>query len=323
VSAAMRARVEQATADLGYEPDLLAQSLRRGSTRTVGFVLRDISNPLFANIARGCEQVLRRSNYSMLITSSDGSVEAEAVNLALLRRRRVDGVIVSLVSETAPQARQALSDFAVPIVLLDREVEGFRCSAVLCDHYSGVRQATEELLARGHRRIALVSGSLDVRSSRERRRGYIDAYAAAGFEPPEDLTVFGEFDPDFAKAQLIRMLPRAPSVTAVLTGGLGTTAGALRALRQLRKEPGKDVALVALDEWPDFDVFAPWLSSVTRDSGEMGTAAAALLLDLLNGAENRVETIDTVFKPRDSLGPRLTGDNDAVQVRSRVAAGNS
>ncbi|MBO4208427.1 LacI family DNA-binding transcriptional regulator, partial [Micromonospora echinofusca] len=116
VSAAMRSRVESAAKDLGYEPDLLAQSLRRGSTRTVGFVLRDISNPLFANIARRCEQELRRAGYSMVLVNSDGLVEAESEHLALLRRRRVDGVIASLVSETSASTRRALVGLRVPVV---------------------------------------------------------------------------------------------------------------------------------------------------------------------------------------------------------------
>lgn len=72
VSEAMRQRVEAAAQELGYEPDMLAQSLRRGSTRTIGFALRDISNPLFANVARLCERELRKAGYSMIITSSDG-----------------------------------------------------------------------------------------------------------------------------------------------------------------------------------------------------------------------------------------------------------
>jgi LacI family transcriptional regulator len=302
VSEAMRRRVQDAAAELDYTPDFLAQSLRLGATKTVGFVLRDISNPLFANIARRCERVLRQAGYAMVITSSDGDSDVEAANLALLRRRRVDGVIISLVSETARSTRRALDELTVPIVLLDREVKDLAAGAVLCDHYSGVRRATEELLARGHRDIGLITGSLEVRSSRERQRGYVEAHEAAQVPVRRELMVFGEFDADFAKGEVVRLLSRTPQITGLLTGGFGSTTGGLRALRQLRLEPGKDVSLIALDEWPTFDVFSPWLSSVTRDSGEMGAASAQLLLDMLDGSSPRVETVDTMFIPRESHG---------------------
>jgi len=315
VSTVMRTRVERAAEELGYEADLLAQSLRRGSTRTVGFVLRDISNPLFANIARRCEQELRRAGYSMILMNSDGAADAESVNLTLMRRRRVDGVIVSLVSETSAPTRKALSMLRVPVVLLDREVDGFPAGKVLCDHYTGVRQAVEELLMRGHRRVALITGKLDVRTSRERVRAYRDAFTAAGATVNDELLLAGGFDMDYAKNEVIRLFSRNPEPTALVTGGVGSTAGALRALRQLRREPGRDVAIVALDEWPMFDVFVPRLSSVARDSDEMGTASARLLMDMLGGADPRTVMIDTTFTPRASLAaPWASGVAPAASV---------
>ncbi|MFC4948866.1 LacI family DNA-binding transcriptional regulator [Pseudonocardia sp. GCM10023141] len=301
VSAAMRARVERAAAELGYEPDLLAQSLRLGSTRTVGFLLRDISNPLFATIARRCEQELRRSGYSMLLTNSDGDVGAELKNLTLLRRRRVDGVIASLASETAETTRSALAELRVPVVLLDREVGGLSAGAVLCDHYTGVLTAVSELLRRGHHHVGLVTGSLDVRSSRERRRGYVAAHAAAGVPVNESMQSFGGFDEGFAKSEFVRMMSRSPAPTALISGGVGSTAGALRALRQLGRKPGVDIALIVLDEWPLFDVSTPDLASVARDADEIGTSSARLLLDMLAGGEPQTLTVDTIFTPRASI----------------------
>lgn len=315
-SPTMRQRVELAAQELGYEVDLLAQSLRSGSTHTVGFVLRDISNPLFANIARRCEQELRRAGYSMLITSSDGDVGAEADNLGLLRRRRVDGVIASLVSETSCATRESLARFRVPVVLLDRQVDGLTASTVLCDHYPGVRRAVEELLACGHVRVAMVTGGLDVLTTRERRRGYLDAFSSTGIRVDDDMLVFGSFDADFAKGEVSRLLSRSPKPTALLTGGVGSTLGALGALRQLRLRPGKDVAMVALDDWPAFDALTPPLSSVARDSAEMGAVSARLLLDMLRGGEARIEHIETTFIPRDSLDGPLRGGRRASPDRA-------
>lgn len=301
VSPKMRKRVEDAATELGYQPDMLAQSLRSGSTRTVGFLIRDISNPLFAVIARRCEQELRAAGYSMLLVNSDGDLVAEADNLELLRRRRVDGLIVSLESEVAAGTRKALERFNGPIVLLDREVDDLAVGAVLCDHYTGVYAATMDLLARGHRKIALITGSTDVRSTRERLRGYRDAFTAVGAAPEEALISIGNFTSDFSKAEVIRLMSRRPEPTAVITGGVLTTAGAIRALSQLGRRPGDDIAFVALDEWPLFDVTTPSLASVARDPNEIGTTAARLMLDMLGGGEAATITVPTTYTPRESL----------------------
>jgi len=301
VSAGMRKKVEDAARELGYEPDLLAQSMRSGSTNTVGFLLRDISNPLFANIARHCEQELRRVGFSMILMNSDGVESAEAFNLNMMRRRRVDGVIASLVSETSPTTVAALMALKMPIVLLDREVAGLDSAAALCDHYSGVRNAVDALLVRGHRRIVLITGPVTVRTSRERVRAYCDAFAQRGLPVDESLVMASSFDADYSKSQATELLSRELPPTAVIAGGIATTAGVLAAMHQLQLKPGSDIALVALDEWPMFEIFTPQLASVARDSGEMGTTSARLLLDMLSGMKPRTVIIDTVFTPRESI----------------------
>jgi LacI family transcriptional regulator len=293
----MRARVDAAVHETGYEPDLVAQSLRRGSTRTIGFALRDISNPLFAMIAKQCEQELRRAGYSLLLTNSDGDVGVESANIGILRRRRVDGLIVSLVSETTERTRRALADAEVPIVLIDREVDGLTVGQVLCDHGSGVKAAVADLLDAGHRRIALITGALDVRSSRERRRGYLDAYAARHIAPPEDLMLFGEFDQSFAEVSVRDVLRKPDPPTAVVTGGVLTTVGALKTLRELGLSLGSDVTVVALDGSPIFEAFDLPIGLVSRDFAEIGAAASQLMLAMLNGAPPRAVSVPTYYHP--------------------------
>ena len=301
VSPKMRKKVKDAAKQLDYQPDLLAQSLRSGSTRTVGFVLRDISNPLFAVIARRCEQELRSLGYSMILVNSDGDAEIEAENLSLLRRRRVDGIIVSLESERAATTLEALARFGGSVVLLDREVKGIAVGSVLCDHYSGVYAAVSDLIARGHRKISLITGSLEVRSSRERFRGMRAAFADSGVDFDDRFLSLGNFSDDFSKSEVIRLMSQRAAPTAILTGGVLTTAGAIRALNRLGKQPGIDVSLIALDEWPMFDIFTPRLASVARDASEIGTTAARLLLDMLSGSKPTSVTVPTIYTPGESL----------------------
>ncbi|PZS05866.1 MAG: LacI family transcriptional regulator, partial [Chloroflexi bacterium] len=159
VSPGMRARVLAAAEELGYKPDFLAKSLRMGTTHSVGFVVRDISNPLFADIAKGAEDTLRHAGYSMVLTNSEGDPDLDAQYIELLRQRRVDALILAVESESHAATLEALHLFPGPLVLLDREVPGLTASAVLCDHRSGVHEAVTHLLHLGHRRIGLVAGA--------------------------------------------------------------------------------------------------------------------------------------------------------------------
>lgn len=300
VSPAMRQKVEAAVQALGYEPDLLAQSLRSGTTRNIGFIIRDIANPLFALVARACEQELRRNGYSMILMNSDGSVETESKNLLLLRRRRVDGVIASLVAEDSPYIKKTILSLRRPLVLLDREMKDLNASAVITDHYTGVYEATAHLISLGHQEIAFVTGAENVYTTRDRLRGFKAAFSDTGRDVPEKWMALGGFDAEYALIHTRNFLSKSPRPTALITGGIGSTAGALRALNELGLKIGKDIAFIAIDEWPLFDVFMPPISSVYRDAKAMGGEAAHLMLEMLNGKEPSESVIETKFTARSS-----------------------
>ena len=270
VSDRMRIKVEAAAAELGYEPDFNAQSLRNGATKTIGFIVRDISNPFFGVVAQKIEQELRKAGYSMLVMNSDGDAEIEAANIKLLRRRKVDGLIASLVADDAPKLKAALSELKAPVVLIDSEVKGLNASAIIGNHHQGVQDAVAHLLQLGHRRIAFVSGSTRVFITRDRLQGFKDAFNNAGIKIPSDLISLGTFDAEFGETETLRLFNFRNPPTALLAGGIGTTAGVMRAWEKLGIKPGKDIGFVAIDEWPLFDVFGGQFSSVYRDPAEIG-----------------------------------------------------
>src|SRR6476660_7731070 len=108
VSPKMRQVVMDAVRDLGYQPDMLAQGLRRGKTFSVGFTVSDIANPILAEIVTGAEKRLREAGYSLLLTNSEGSPDLDADHILLLERRRVDGLILSLAAERHDKTIAAL-----------------------------------------------------------------------------------------------------------------------------------------------------------------------------------------------------------------------
>lgn len=309
VSPAMRTRVLGAVAQLGYEPDFVAQSLRLGTTRLVGFIVRDISNPLFAEMMKGAEQELEKHGYSVLLMNSLREPARDAFHLRLLRQRRIDGLIVSLQSETNPETFSALRELQAPFVLVDRDVPGIDASAVLCDHVAGVGAATRALLSLGHRRIALVAGPEDVRATRERIRGFKTACEEAGVVLDAEMVRMGSYTHEFGRESTLDLLDLAAPPTAAVAGGLQLGTGMLAAIAGRGLRWGHDISVVVCDESELMGLLDPPISVVQRDSEAMGRIAAELLVERLvdPGASPRVQVIQTRYVERGSSRPPTPG----------------
>lgn len=287
VSASMRAQVLGAITAVGYEPNLLASSLRRGSTNTIGFLASDISNPLFAEIALGAERRLDEAGYTMVLTNSEGKGERDERMIQLLRWRRIDGLILSVSDERRPGTLAELARLEEPVVLVDREIRGLQnASSVSSDHALGMRSAVDHLIELGHTRVALVSGSRGLRPVRERLRGFRRAFRANDLEPPEDLLRMGSFSSDHGETATLELLGLDDPPTALIAGGNLLLTGVLRAMKQLNLSVGTDIALVSCDEVALTELYSPPITVIARDAVRIGELAAELLLDQLqNDAE--------------------------------------
>lgn len=310
VSDAMRARVMDAIEELGYEPNLIASSLRRGSTRTVGFVVSDIANPLFADLAKGAERTLDESGYATVLTNSEGDASRDESMIRLLRWRRVDGLLLSVADERRPGTLAELAKFEAPIVLLDRVISTLEDSAssVVTDHAAGMKEATGHLLDLGHRRIALISGSPKIRASNDRLSGFKRAYRAHKVPYPKDLLRLGTFDPSYGEEMVTELLGQDDPPTAIICGGNLLLVGVLRALRTARKKVGRDISLISCDDIPLAEFHTPPITVIERDTLRMGEVAAELLLERLMGPDlgPRTVVVETSLKLRKSTRPART-----------------
>jgi LacI family transcriptional regulator len=308
VSPAMQRRVLAAVDELGYEPNLLAQSLRRQETLSVGFVVRDISNPLMAEIVKSAETRLRESGYAMLLTNSESDPELDADHIRLFEQRRVDGLILSLTSETHPRTTRLLEQVDVPCVLVDRDVPAsVRAGRVLYDHQPGVRAAVGHLLDLGHRRIDLILGA-PVRPSRERRAGFEAEFAARGLRKTYRIIEVGEFAAEPGEVAVAQLLDAADPPTAIVVGSNQMTPGAVRAIAERNLELPRDLSLVSCDDIILAELYRPPIAVVRHDNSEVGRLAAELLIEGMRDkdAPPRDILLTTEFLPRGSCGPPTT-----------------
>ena len=242
VSAEMRARVLKAAEQLGYQPNFLAQSLRTGATRTVGFVVRDISIPLFAGIVKGAEQTLESYGYSVLLTNSLQNSALEAKHINVLRQRRVDGLILSLQSEANADTFKALQNLQVPIVLLDRELVGIPADAVLFDHaVRGARSGNRPGPAgpSPHRPVSRVIG--DARTRGTVYEGFTRACEEAGIPAGWDNIVqLGATTPEAVSRATASLLDPPLVLTALVAGDAQLGVAVLAAMNERKLRPGQD-----------------------------------------------------------------------------------
>jgi LacI family transcriptional regulator len=304
VSEPMRARVLAAVAELEYEPDFLAQSLRRGQTLSIGFVLADISNPLLSDIVLGAETELRKSGYSLLLMNSENDAALDVRSIRFFQTRRVDGMLLSTVGESAPELLQTLRAVRVPVVLVDREVPSdIGASSVQNDHASGMAAAVDHLIELGHRRIALIGGSRDTTPGRAREEAL--RQAVRGHPERIDVSVLaGTFSTDHGAAATRTLLDAAKPPTAIVCGSNQLLVGCLRVLNERSIGVGRDISIVTCDEVPASELFQPRIASISRDPVELGRTAAELLVRRMGdgGAPEKV-VLPTVFIPTASCVP--------------------
>src|SRR3990172_7079826 len=217
VSEEARGRVLEAMAELEYRPDVAARSMRTGTSRAVGFVVSDISNPLFSVIAKGADVVLHPRCYSFVLATSRNDPEREAELFSALRQRRVDGLIVAVADEGAPALAERLATFQ-GCVLFDREVPGSSADAVCSDHAAGMAQALAHLAGLGHRRVALIAGSQGQRGSRARVESYRAGLVRLGLAVDERLARTGELSAETGYLALRELLASGGLPTALVAG---------------------------------------------------------------------------------------------------------
>ncbi len=300
VSPAMRARVLDAVAELGYEPDFVAQSLRRGATLSVGVIIRDVTAPFMAQIFSGAEPVLRAAGYSMLLMNSGSDPGLDTTHIRFFQSRRVDGMILQLASDQNDETFEMLARASTPVVLIDRDApDHLQASRVLTDHRLGMRDAVSHLIRLGHRRIALVSGAQEVRPSRERLRGVLDALRAGGVAD-EPIVLSGQLTEAHGERATNELLSHSEPPTAIIVASNQLLVGALRAFAERGLVPGDPISLVSVDDSPLSELYRPPISVVDRDSLEIGRIAGELMFERMSGAEPRTVIVPTKYVARPS-----------------------
>lgn len=278
-----RARVMVAVRDLGYIANAHARALIKSTSGTVGVILHDVSDPYFAEIVRGIQEVADQNGKLVVLCSSLRDPAREITYIELLRAQRVDAVILTsgyveddeFLAALHEQARGLRAQGSRLVLCGPYPV---RAPAVIPDNAGGAFRITSHLLQLGHRRIAHLTGPPAFSTTEDRLRGYQGALASFGVEPDPDLIVAGDFSRDGAYESCRRLLDLNTKFSAMFAANDIMAIGAIAALRERGLEVPRDISLVGFDDIPISRDLTPPLTTVAVPMAEIGRQAMQLTL---------------------------------------------
>lgn len=309
VSEDTRQRVIAAADQHNYRPNSSARRLATGKARTIGHVVpishHDMINPHFSDFIAGAGAVYSQRGYDMLITVVEAARQADTYR-SLHRDRRVDGVILHgpVVNDPRPDL---LDELGLPYVVHGRTLrDETSYHWVDVNNFRSFRRATRHLLELGHRRIALINGWENMMFAQRRREGFEAALAEAGLTADPSIMVADEMIDPTAYAAMKRFLDSPSPPTAVMCSSVLSALGALRAIREHRLEPGREVSVICHDDRLSFlDASGDGLGLTTMRSGirEAGSHCANMLIDLIEGRQ----TVPHILLEAELVAGRTTG----------------
>lgn len=278
VSTPVRERVLAAMQELGYRPNALARSLRRGETKTIGLILPDSANPFFAEVGRAIENAAFRSQYSVILCNTEGDQAKERVYTEVLQNKQVDGLIFVAAGDQ-PDALQEIAARGLPVVVIDRDCSQPELDTVITDNFEGGRQAGSHLAQIPNLRAACITGPSNLTPSAQRFVGFQQALHEAGIELREEWVLRGDFHPHSGYQAALHWLKAAQRPNAIFCCNDMMAIGVLRAAAELGVTVPQELEVIGFDDIELASYTHPPLTTVAQPKTQIGETAVRLLLE--------------------------------------------
>jgi len=282
VSPEITDRVNKAILECGYVPNSIARSLKNNTTYLIGFIVSDISNSHLMSIARAIENVIRESNYNLLVCSTENDPVLEKKYIEAFLSRRISGIILhstGLLDEYVAEVSKR-----IPITLVYRKVKSssFIGDWVDTNGKRGAFLLTQHLIQQGHKRIGVINGKMQFSTAQDRYQGYRDALKASGIPIQEELQYFGDFTESsgYQGAEYLLSLQEPPS--AILCMNNVIAYGTLKYLFSHGVRVPEDVSVINYGEIEYADTMKVNLTRIPQDPWVLGQKAGELILERIN-----------------------------------------
>lgn len=277
-----RKKVFEAIEKLGYRPNAVARGLASKKTTTVGVVIPDISNSIFAEVARGIEDIANMYHYNIILCNADKKKDKEIRVINTLLEKQVDGLLFMGGVVTDEHIR-AFQTSTVPIVLCGTTVDNGEIPSVDIDHEAAAYDAVNMLIEEGHRRIGMISGTLqDPATGYARYNGYRRALENAGIPVREELVRLGNYRYESGAEAMSYFLGLAERPTAIFAATDEMAIGAIHAIQDHGLKVPDDVSVISIDNIRMASMVRPQLTTVAQPMYDIGAVSMRLLTKLMN-----------------------------------------
>lgn len=275
-----RQAVIEMAAKLHYEPNQVAQNLRKNKTNTLGIIIPDLATHFFSATLSGFQEVAAGKNYNVMICQSNESYEEEMRTIQTLMASRVDGLIISLSKETRTYDHlKNLHTRGIPLVFFDRVCDEIDTSRIIVDDYDGAMRATEHLLEMGYRRIAHLSGPENMSISKNRLRGYMDALKKHDVPIEPELVRHSSLTECDIVQQVHELLNLSSPPDALFAIHDPAAIQAMQVIKGKGLRVPEDMALVGFNNEPVTSLIEPSLTTIAQPAYQMGQLAARHILE--------------------------------------------
>lgn len=308
ISGETKKRVLEYAEKFHYHPNPAALGLKERRTQSIGVIVSEIANTFFSEAINGMESIAFDRGYHVIITQTHESYDREVASLQYLSSRSIDGLLVSLSTETEDlQHFKSVHQKGLPIVFFDRITEEIETHKVMADNFRGAYDATKHLIDAGYSRIAHLANVSYLSITVERLEGYKKALTDHGIEVPASYIQYcahGGLMQDEIDKALGAFFASKTKPEAIFTAGGKLTTGCLRSLKTRGLRVPEDIAMVGFSNSKLFDLFNPPLTIVKQPAFEMGRVATEMLLNLIESrrpvTEFEKKVLPTQMTIRDS-----------------------
>jgi LacI family transcriptional regulator len=273
------ARIQAVMARLGYRPNELARGLKRSKSSAIGMIVANLANPFIVNVIRAVQETARSNGYVVIVASSGGDTDVEKSEIETLVRRQIDGLVIAP-AETRRDTLSEILPFDLNVVTFDQLLRTARFDSVTVSNRQSAREATQHLLGHGLRRVVAIGARPHLYTTAERVSGYRESMRRSSLEPRVCLVKQeGLLTAEWLKKEVLD----AHEPDAIFSLNWICSLHILRGLRQLGRQPGRDIRFIAFDDFDLGEMLTPGLSVVRQPSEMLGREAARLLFERLSG----------------------------------------